>query len=122
MSKKTIDEMKSELEAGGYSVRWIGSFWGNFEIGTPDEWELSSKNIHRELPQAHTIYKGMIQQAYDHLQERRELEVLREFVLESGSDYLDIHDPSIGEYVSDEADKLIERFNITADESDNDET
>lgn len=114
-----IERMKAELEAEGYEYHQVMR-------------QVSSSFAKTYNIQSIYILKGtfycegnidyITTQAYAHLQERKELEALRAFVLRSNSDNLDIWDDQLWLHVSDEADELIKQYNITADdESDDDD-
>ena len=122
MNDKSIEETKAELEGAGYVFTFVdGRIW----VQTPDDWNIEALGTQGHYAE---LLIEIVPKAYKHLQDRKELETLRAenkelrtFVLESGHDWLDVYDPNIGEYVSAEADKLIDKYNITTEEGDTDE-
>lgn len=99
--KKSIADMKAELEAEGYDLRsFVFSDTGD-GIASPD------KTIYFRGDKSDDLF----QKAYAHLQEQRELAALRAFVLE-----INQHDTQGHVYdahIADRAFSLAKQFNIT---------
>lgn len=122
MSDKTVDEMKAELEASGFLLDY-GAISSELFIKTPDgllieyPFALEDEHIH-------------INKAYAHLQERKELEALRKHTLllyeagkRVGTRTINREDEALFEalLLVNRSWAYIERYNITADESEPDE-
>ena len=106
---KTIDDMKAELEANGYVLE-LHHLRSVKSVTEPSEvWTVES---------AHWTKSRLIEEAYRHLQERRELEALRAFVLDFS---LRVDNQDVIYDISASRD-IVKQFNITADESESDET